>query len=238
MNSKEYQLGVINSKISKLLTPNDFNTLTNVEKEDFFDYLFNSDLILNKDILDNSLSASLNEGLNKEILSYIGKDHFIYNYFFNKEIKEITDLNKLVENINTNDNLTNIFSRYHSIKNIILGFRLIDKNIDFLEYKLNLLKSLEYSTSILESSYKQGKANLIDFTNALYNLDLNLLDDLVLIEKKLMNFFYEYIKDYSYSANFYEVLLYYIFIRIKQNEDLKALFYTGDVYYEWTNIYK
>lgn len=237
MNSKEYQLGVINSKISELLTTNDFETLKTSDNLDFIEYLFNTNLILSKELINDDLGLSLNHCLEDEVSKYIGNNHIIYKYFFDKDYFEIDKLNELFDKLDLENNLRVIFSKYHSIKNIILGLRMLDNDISFNEYKNYILNSDEYSGEFLEKSYKLGKNDLVSFSNSLYNLNLNISDNLVEIEKKLNKYFYSYIKEYSYSYDFYEVLLYYIFIRNRQNENLKSLYFMGDVYYEWTNIY-
>src|SRR5690554_7665935 len=89
MKSKEYQLGVINSKISELLTTNDFETLKTSDNLDFIEYLFNSNLILSKELINDDLGLSLNHCLENEVSKYIGNNHIIYKYFFDKDYFEI-----------------------------------------------------------------------------------------------------------------------------------------------------
>lgn len=237
VNDNEYFFGLLCSKISLFNLNTDYEIFKQMNNHDIIEYLYNQKQIEKDKLLIGEVINQLSEGLEKEIMDYLEEDNLIYRYFF-KVNYDLRIINNIYDELSNNLSIKKIISKYHGISNIILLFRALDLNKTFEETKESLLLQDEYSIEIIENVYSQGKNEVIKFINEIYGIKINFEIDTIGIEKEVMNYFYKYIETFSYSQSVIEVLIYYIFIRKKYIANISSILYIGDIYYEWTNIYK
>lgn len=230
--NNEYLLGYFSARLTKLLSANDFDTLKKISKKEFIDYLFNSGITKIKEASFEKICKSIKEDLRKEISKNLDSDNLIYKYFLEENDDKLNHFNGIYEELNENNFNISFFSKLHLIKNLELLFRMLNRNEDLSKVESNLLLQNEVSIEFLIKAYNQGKDELIRLTKELTDISINKNMSIVEIEKTFDNYFSDFSYSYGYSGELYELLIYYIYMSLRQIETIKRIYYIGDKLYK------
>ncbi|MFA5560941.1 MAG: hypothetical protein WC964_04115 [Acholeplasmataceae bacterium] len=228
--NREFLFGVLNAKLTELLTDNEYQMLKNLSRGQFLEYLFNANVVPNKLSDFETASFEVLDALEKEVFEYVGPDHWIYRYFFAKADNLVEHYNKVYESLLKNEELIEnavFISKFHLIKNISLMYRFNDQNISVEKLQANLLLQKEISDEFLLKAYDLGKQEISVLVKDLVELTVEKADSVLEIEKLLDDYFHEIVSAYAYSSEVEHVLIYYIYRIMKQLENIRAIYYLG-----------
>lgn len=231
-----YILGKVSAKLTTLLKLNDYEALKSMSKKNFFDYLFQKNItdtrILDLEVVINNIVSKLSD----EVLSYIGEDHPIYQYFFTTD-KSLKNLNRLYDFYMEKNSESRTLSKLHLEKNMILMYRLIDLEKDVNVFKQNILNQNEVSKELLIDAFRKGRIEVDRLSKSLFSKVFDGLTT-VEIEEELDDYLTKYMQTLSYSSETIELVIYYIYMNFRQIEKLKSIHYLGDYWYGKTNIFE
>lgn len=228
--NKEYLLGLINARLTSLLTHNDYETLKKINKEQFLAYLFNTNVIFSKTSNFETACLEAKEVFKNEIFGYIGDKHWIYQYFLIKTEFLSNHYNEIYQSIHDDSELapiTTFISKLHLIQNISLMYRLKEQKLDVEKLRSFLLLQNEISEEFLINAYILGKQEINVLVKDLLNITISLTNNTLEIEKMLDEYLKQLMMEYSYSVLFELVLIYYIYSVNKQLENVRSIYYLG-----------
>ena len=233
--NNEYLKGVLDAKLSALLTENDYNVFASFDEQRQIEFFLNLNLVETKLINDfESLAKIAKKELSDEIEKYVSKNNLVYLYFFSEPAitddvhKTASYRNMLYKKISeTNEpHLFDFVNKNHFIRNLIIIYRAKSQNIVSEHVQKSLLQQNIASEEQMTSLCHGTKETVIQYVNSI--LSLNLTNDLssVTFEEQLENYFRHEIKDYAFSPDVIATLIYYINEKLHEIYTLRKIYYT------------
>lgn len=234
--NKEYLKGVLDARISALLSESDFSTFASLSAGEKLSFFINNGLV-STNIVTNfeALSKHFLDDLKREIQSYLEKDTLYVDYFFAKEMvsRNVGALYTHYEEVYArviarNDKYLRYYLDYKfSLLNIINILRAKKRGDDQAKiYELYLTNSLmnkEAYISLVNSDF----STLITYVKNTFNIDLYERLSNAEIEAKFDDYLYLKVKDLAVETDVYATLVYYIKMKKYELTRLRNINYTG-----------
>ena len=226
MYSQSYLLGLLSAKLTTFLTQSQYLELIQKSKSEITTYLYYLNVVDKKCDDFESFVSGYQDALKEEVESYIEDEHPIYIYFFDEYDSKTDHYNKnyeIVTKIMTSDVVDTIYL----INNFKLLYRLNFQTRDVSLFERNFLKQNIYSFDTLALVYKNGKDSLIKFVNEYLQITINKDMSLIEIDRILNRKINDYIKILSQSESVNDLIFYYIWMKYRQLEKIKGIYYLG-----------
>lgn len=226
MYSQSYLLGLLSAKLTTFLTQSQYLELIQKSKSEITTYLYYLNVVDKKYDDFESFVSGYQDALKEEVKSYIEDEHPIYIYFFDEYDSKTDHYNKnyeIVTKIMTSDVVDTIYL----INNFKLLYRLNFQTRDVSIFERNFLKQNIYSFDTLALVYKNGKDSLIKFVNEYLQITINKDMSLIEIDRILNRKINDYIKILSQSESVNDLIFYYIWMKYRQLEKIKGIYYLG-----------
>lgn len=223
-----FNKGVLDAKLSRLLSENDFATFKSLSDSDRLTFFINHDLVTTN-ITTNFEALCLHARLDlkAEVLTYVKSDSLTVQYFFARDYvknesgataKYLNDLYQKA--LKAHEMWLVSFMDYtHAAQNILTllrGKRRGDSDASILaQYLHQSLISEEVFTSLLIGDAQNVYASV----KALFNVDIDPSDTLVAIETKLDEYVMLKTKELAIESELAPTLIYYI--KMKEHEILR-----------------
>ncbi|HZJ89727.1 MAG TPA: hypothetical protein VFD05_03505 [Bacilli bacterium] len=233
--NKEYLKGVLDAKLSALLTENDYNVFASFDEQKQIDFFLNLNLVQTKLVNDfEALAKIARKELSMEIEKYVTKNNLIYLYFFG-EVERKKDVyktarhrNELYQKISATGypSLADFVNKNHYIRNLVMIYRSKSQNIAKEHVEKSLLAQNIVSSEQMASLCGTTKETIVQYVNS--ELSLNLANDVssVQFEEELENYLRKQIKDYAFSPDVEATLIYYINEKLYEIYTLRKIYYT------------
>lgn len=236
--SKEFNKGVIDAKLSELLTESDFTAFMSLNEADKLNFFVNHNLV-KTNLVSNfeAMCAYALSDLKAEISEFIGAKHYYVDYFFTRETSKV-EFRASAERFNNTYELAlknndEWFTLYldlnHAILNlltILRGNSLGKRKEDIANYFLvQSFMSEEVFTALTNGE----RSSVLSYIKTIFNLDIEASATNRVIEEKLDQYLLSKLKEFAYETELEPTIIYYI--KMKEHEILKlrAIYYTKEV---------
>ncbi len=233
--NNEYLKGVLDAKLSALLTSGDYDVFASFPEHKQIDFFLNLNLVQTKIVSDfETLAKMAIRELSAEIATYIDKDNLLYTYFFGANTSEddfyktTAHLNNLYEQIkkSAQEHLFEFVNKKHLVQNVIIMYRAKKQNIANEHIVNSLLKQNVYSEDLIKELALGSIDNVVEFVRGDLNIALENNVSSVLFEEVLENYLRDEIRNYAISPDVNATLIYYINEKLNEIYTLRKLFYT------------
>lgn len=243
MNS-EYLKGVLDAKISGLLTESDYLTFANLSNYEQLNFFINSNLV-STNIVTNfeALCKHALNDLKVEMTHYLKPDTLYIDYFFAKDVvaKESGVLGKHYTEMYLkakarHDKWLVYYLDYKFATFNVLNIIRAKKRGDELSaindiYLPTKVMSYEVFTSLVSGDH----ANLISYIKTTLNIDVTEKDDVTIIEQKLDKYLYLRVRDLAVETDVLATAVYYIKMKKYEITRLREIYYTRRIKSPWMN---
>ncbi len=227
--NNEFLKGVLDAKLSRLLTESDYETffaLPNTEQLAFF---LNNNLVTTNIVTNfEALCQHAQNDLKDEIINYLGKDHIYVKYFFSqKRQKDVSAdyLNKLYESVaKQNDEwLRAYLDLEHSVLNVMLLLRgSTQKDVIKDMYLVQQIMSAETYHALLNSD----RGTIFSYIKNTFNVDLESDATNREVEAKLDEYKLSKLKDLAVEGELAPTIIYYIKMKEYEIFRLRMIYHT------------
>jgi hypothetical protein len=234
--NNEFIKGVLDAKISGLLTESDYLTFSGLSGQEQLNFFINNGLVSTSIVTNfEALCKHALNDLKMEVASYLEKDTFYINYFFAKDY------------ISRDKNALHRFyiNTYHEAENRqdewLLGY--LDLKFSLLNVlsivraksrgdQIETIKDLYLPQSIMSeevyiSLINNDRSTLVSYVKNTFNIDLYDTDNNRVIEEKLDAYLFIKVKDLAIEGDLLPTLIYYIKMKKYEITRLRDIYYTG-----------
>ncbi len=235
--SKEFIKGVLDAKLSELLTESDFTAFSNLNDADKLTFFINHNLV-STNIVSNfeAMCAYVLSDLKGEISEFIGSSHYYLEYFFGQSsAKEDTYATALRYNkiytlaLAKNDEW---FVRYldleHAILNLLTILRATTLGKASAEIKSYYLVQSLISEEVYASLINNERSSVLAYIKTIFNLDIEGRATNREIEDQLDEYLNQKLKEFAYETELEPTIIYYIKMKIDEVIKLRAIYYTKE----------
>lgn len=232
-----FNKGVLDAKISRLLSENDFATFKNLTNGEKLAFFINHNLVTTNIVTNfEALCAHARTDLKTEVANYVKGDSLYLQYFFSDDyIKNEVGakklyLNKMYEKAQKcNEVWLLYFMDYNhallNVLNVLRGKKRGDTSDALLENYLAQALISEENYTMLTLSDEEG---IFTFVKALFNLDLEKGMTLVDIEKMFDAYLVSKISELAIESDLAPTLIYYIMRKDEQILRLRSIYYNKE----------
>lgn len=238
--NNEFIKGVIDAKLSSLLTESDYNSFALLSEEEKLTFFINHNLVTTSLVTSfEAMCAYVKSDLYAEISEYLGENHLYLRYFFPN--------NNLEEDVTTASKLNQIYDKAqgkndewfivylnlkHSVLNLLTLLRGASLKMSKEEINSYYLKQNNISEEMFASLITSERSAVLSYIKSLFNLDLETSLTNSQIETKLDAYLHEKIKEFAYEPSLLPTVLYYMSMKEYEVRRLRAIYYTKDALYE------
>lgn len=233
--NNEYLKGVLDAKLSALLTENDYTVFASFDEQKQIEFFLNLNLVQTKLVDDfETLAKYAKKELSEEIEKYVTNESLIYLYFFQeasdeKDIYKTTNYrNDLYQKIkiDSEEHLFHYVNLNHYVRNLVMIYRAKKQNIKRDHVEKSLLTQNIISLELMESLCNSPEESLIQYVNS--ELSLNIANEVssIVFENALEKYLRNEIKDYAFSPDVIATLIYYISEKLYEIYNLRKIYYT------------
>ena len=230
-----YLKGVLDAKISNLLTENDFATFAALSKTDQLNFFINNELVSTSIVtnFEALCKIALND-LKNEVKEYTKNDPLYVNYFFasdtvKKEKGALRDFyNKTyVEALKRKDDaLVKYLDYTHALLNILTLVRGKKRGDTTLDLLANYLEQSVLSEETFTALVNGDTHTIYAYLKNNFNIDASESDSVLALEEKLDEYLFNKLKVLAMDSDFKPTLIYYIRRKQLQIERLRNIVYT------------
>ena len=245
MNS-EYLKGVLDAKISNLLTESDYLTFANLSNAEQLSFFINNNLVSTSIVTNfEALCKHALNGLKTEMTAYLKPDTLYIDYFFAKDViaKEPGLLAKHYEEMYFKAKarhdkwLVYYLDHKFGALNVLNIMRAKKRGDSLSAINEQYLPSKVMSKEIFLSLVNGDHANLISYAKATFNADVTEKDSLTAVEEKLDRYLYLKVKDLAIEPDALATSVYYIKMKKYEITRLRNIYYTRrNKAHGWINL--
>lgn len=234
--TNEFLKGVLDAKLSALLTESDYAAFAALGASDRLSFFINNNLV-STNIVTNfeALSNYVLSDLKNEISTYLPNDTLYVPYFFSKSyVKKEAGaraayLNKYYDRaLKKNDSwLLKYIDLTHSVQNVLTVLRAKKRGDDPKSILTLYLNQRVMSDEVFAALVSGDRANLLNYVKSVFNVDLEVGATNEAIETILDHYVHDKISEFATEGELIPTLIYYIKMKEYELFRLRELYYAG-----------
>lgn len=230
-----YLKGVLDAKISNLLTESDFATFANLSGMDRLNFFINNELVSTSIVTNfEALCKFALSDLKEEVSLYTKNDPLYVNYFFahdviKKDQGALRDFyNETYEKAlqRKEEALVNYLDYTHALLNILTLVRGKKRGDTTASLLANYLKQGVLSEETFSALVNGDTHTIYAYLKNNFNIDASESESTVELEEKLDEYLFNKLKILAMDSDFKPTLIYYIKRKQLQIERLRNIVYT------------
>lgn len=236
--SKEFNKGVIDAKLSELLTESDFTAFNSLNEAEKLNFFINHDLV-KTNLVSNfeAMCAYALSDLKAEITDFLGAKHYYIDYFFTPPVSKevacstVERFNKTYELAQKNND--EWFTLYLDLKHAVFNLLTILRGTSLGKAKEEIEKYYLTQSFISEEVFNAlilgERSGVLNYIKNIFNLDLDVNADNCAIEERLDQYLLAKLKEFAYETDLEPTIIYYIKMKEYEVLRLRSIYYTKEV---------